>query len=590
MIVPMKKITVLCLAEKRQAALHQLEKIGVLHLVPCAEPQESGGLEEARRTLARTGQAVAILNRYLAPEHQQQQSVTAAGGDIVERCHKLVGEQKSLSDECTALERELARCSPLGRFDPQTLNQLKQRGLFVKVYKVPVKNPPPLPQNAFVQVLSEERGIQWLVLAADTASEYPADEFDLPKQSIDEMRTGLDSQRKRLAQIEDELTGLAHLLPEVNISQTAARNRLAMEEARSGMGQHEQLAYLTGFCPEPRIDELKQAAAANGWGLVIDAPETSDNVPTLVEYPRIVKPIKAVFDMLQILPGYREADISAVFLIFFSIFFAMLIGDAGYGLLFMLATLAARRKFKTAPSYPFVLLGILSTTTMLWGIITGNYFGIPPEVLPAFMQGIRVPWLLESDNIMQLCFVLGAVHLTIAHIWNAVICYPDKRWLAQTGWIGLVWTMFILASAVVLGNPLPIALTAVLFGGGIVLVAGFMTPPADLKKDWINHAMLPLNVVSCFVDVVSYIRLFAVGMASLQVARSFNDMAVGVGMSHMLALPISALILLLGHGLNIMLCGLGILVHGVRLNTLEFSLHKQLEWAGSPYKPFGAKE
>lgn len=590
MIVPMKKITMLCLADKRQAALVQLKQIGVLHLTPCAEPRESSGLEDARRILTRNGQAAAILNRYLSPDTQQTESVTANGGDVVERCHQLAAEQKALTDECSALERELARCAPLGGFDPQSLDELQQRGLFVKVYKVPAKNPPPVPENAFVKVINEDRGIQWLVVAANKETEYQAEEFDLPKRSINEMRTALESRQTRLSRIDQELNGLARLMPEVNRSRKAAQSTLAMEEARSGMGQHEQLAYLTGFCPEPAIDELKQAAADNGWGLVVDTPESSENVPTLVKYPRIVKPIKAVFDMLQILPGYREADISAVFLVFFSMFFAMLIGDAGYGFLFMLAMLAARRKLKKAPAYPFILFGILSTTTMLWGIITGNYFGIPPEILPAFMQGIRVPWLLESDNIMQLCFIMGAVHLTIAHIWNAVICYPDKRWLAQTGWIGLVWTMFILASAVVLGNPLPKTLTAILFGGGIVLVAAFMTPPADLKKEWINHAMLPLNVVSCFVDVVSYIRLFAVGMASLQVARSFNDMAAGIGMSHMLALPVSALILLLGHGLNIMLCGLGILVHGVRLNTLEFSLHKQLEWAGFPYKPFGAEE
>jgi V/A-type H+-transporting ATPase subunit I len=110
-----------------------------------------------------------------------------------------------------------------------------------------------------------------------------------------------------------------------------------------------------------------------------------------------------------------------------------------------------------------------------------------------------------------------------------------------------------------------------------------------MKKDWIHHAMFPLSMVNCFVDIVSYIRLFAVGLASLSVAQSFNDMAMQFDWSRIWTLPIMAGILLLGHGLNIALCALGILVHGVRLNTLEFSMHKGLEWKGIPYQPFTRK-
>ena len=98
--------------------------------------------------------------------------------------------------------------------------------------------------------------------------------------------------------------------------------------------------------------------------------------------------------------------------------------------------------------------------------------------------------------------------------------------------------------------------------------------------------MFPLTLVGCFVDVISYIRLFAVGMASLSVAQSFNDMAMRLDFSKIWTIPFIALILLAGHGLNILLCALGILVHGVRLNTLEFSTHKEQEWSGSKYNPF----
>ena len=124
---------------------------------------------------------------------------------------------------------------------------------------------------------------------------------------------------------------------------------------------------------------------------------------------------------------------------------------------------------------------------------------------------------------------------------------------------------------------------------GLTLVVLFMTPVRRLKAEIINHAMLGLSVVSNFVDVVSYVRLFAVGMASVMVAQSFNSMALQLGIEKIWTIPFIALILFAGHALNIVLCALGILVHAVRLNTLEFSNHIGLQWAGIKYNPFRKK-
>ena len=215
-----------------------------------------------------------------------------------------------------------------------------------------------------------------------------------------------------------------------------------------------------------------------------------------------------------------------------------------------------------------------------------------PSALPSFLQGVQVPWLVgeaSQDHVMTLCFLIGAIHLTIAHAWNILALAPDTKALAQLGWIGLVWSMYLFALNMVLAAPLPGFFLPLLIAS-LLLILLFMTPLSKMKKEWIHHAMFPLSIINCFVDVVSYIRLFAVGLASLSVAQSFNDMAMQLGWQKIWTLPIMALILLAGHGLNIILCALGILVHGVRLNTLEFSLHKELEWKGIPYQPFARKE
>ena len=160
----------------------------------------------------------------------------------------------------------------------------------------------------------------------------------------------------------------------------------------------------------------------------MEDPGPDDNVPTLIRHPKWVKPIKAVFDVIGILPGYKEVDISAVFLLFFSIFFAMLIGDAGYGLLFLIATLAAKFKLRDAPSYPFTLMGILSGGTIVWGVLTGNYFGVQAG---GPLSKLSIDWLNNDNNLMGLCFLIGAIHLTIAHVWNAIKSSTHPRLLRR---------------------------------------------------------------------------------------------------------------------------------------------------------------
>jgi V/A-type H+-transporting ATPase subunit I len=121
---------------------------------------------------------------------------------------------------------------------------------------------------------------------------------------------------------------------------------------------------------------------------------------------------------------------------------------------------------------------------------------------------------------------------------------------------------------------------------GVALIVLFMTPVRSLKAEWFNHVMLPLNLVSNFVDVVSYIRLFAVGSAGFAVANAFNTMMLDLGSDGLVSGIIAAVILFFAHVLNILLCAMGVMVHGIRLNTLEFSGHLGMQWTGVAYRPF----
>ena len=287
-------------------------------------------------------------------------------------------------------------------------------------------------------------------------------------------------------------------------------------------------------------------------------------------------------EMIGILPGYEEVDISAIFLLFLSLFCAMLIGDAGYGILFLVITRWARRRLPHAPALPFTLITIMSVSTIVWGALTGSWFGLVR--LPAPLMGLKVNWLTDKDNVMSLCFFIGAVQLTLAHAWNAVRMANSFRAVAQIGWIGMAWTMFFTARTAAQGFPFPPHMLWVC-AGSVAAIVLFMTPLRELKAEWFQHIVLPLNLVSNFVDIVSYIRLYAVGTASVAVAMAFNEMAAPM-FSSILSGLLGAIILFLGHALNIVLATMGVVVHGVRLNLLEFASHVGMQWTGTPYQPF----
>jgi V/A-type H+-transporting ATPase subunit I len=364
------------------------------------------------------------------------------------------------------------------------------------------------------------------------------------------------------------------------VDEIEAREQFVL--VRDGMGAWDRISYLTGFCPEERVAVLQAAAKRHGWGLLIRDPGPDEQTPTLLRNALWVQPIKAVFDMLGILPGYREIDVSACFLLFFSLFFAMLVGDAGYGAIFLGLTLLARRKMPKAPFQPFALMIVMSVATMVWGVLTGTYFGIAE--LPPVLRSLRIDWLTNEDNLKLLCFIIGTVHLMVAHAWNGWLNRRSLQSLAQLGWVGTTLCMFYLSRFMVLGGGLPAFVWPVL-GGSVVLIVLFMTPLKAMKDEWFNHVMLPLSLVSNFMDVISYVRLYAVGMASLALAMAFNEMAAGfgVGVGGRIA---AVVVLFLGHTLNLVLAGMGVMVHGVRLNALEFSSHIGLSWTGIAFRPF----
>ena len=541
MIAKMKHLDLICLASDGDATLSALRDLGAVHL----DFSSASGAEvaAARGEMADAEYAVRLIRKARGKADRE-------GIDVRERSVAEVlalGEDReTLSSERDRLEREIKTYEPYGDFDPKLAKKLLERGIDIADWL-----PPKLPEMR----LSKMR----------------------EKLSRVVGRIGIDD--AKLAASDDE--AILRKSPELV-------DRMAFAAARELLEDKGAVRVVSGWIPEAQVARLRSCAHDASWGFLLRDPAAGETPPTLVEPPKMFRPVKVLFDGLGIAPAYTESDISVPFMCYFSLFFAMLVGDGGYGAIFLAATLALRKKL---PRSWLVLLTVFSSATVLWGVLSNTWFGVG---IPWCADWPTVKWLADPSyhNMMLLCFTIGVSHLMLARIWNGVCRLPDSTAVAEFGWAGVLLFMYLVTNSIVgIFSGIP-SWAFWTFGVSLAAVFGFSVKPSELKTRGAELGMLPLNIMSALGDIISYVRLFAVGLASVKVAENFNSMATGlvagadvVWQKALLSVAMVA-ILVVGHGLNLAMAGLSILVHAVRLNTLEFSNHKGVSWAGYAFSPF----
>lgn len=585
MIVPMKHLTLLAIAGDRDATLEQLRDLGVLHVT--VSSGDTARVRDAQRACQEVDQAVFLITRaeksakHLdeAPKH-----LNVPGG--IDEVLATGRECAELESERDALEREVHRYAPFGNFDPAAVKRLATEGVVVKLFRVPTKKLP-LQVEVPVEIIGTNGVESFGVLVGDIPLPSACTPVELPARAPAETRALLDEARREIATQTAALAAAKPLVKQFEALRTERRDDTAFALAYENMAEYNgAIDTIEGFVPEDQLGTIQQAAAKNGWGLATRDPLPGDNVPVLLRPPKIFRPVTWLFNALGIAPAYDESDISVPFYIFFTIFFAMIVGDAGYGAIFLALTLFARWKIKSMPRQSFILLTVFCVATILWGAATATYFGIAHESLPAPLRHPLSEWLANSDNVMFLCFCIGLVHLLIARLWNACLLFPNKKFIAQIGWAGALVGIFLAICNITIGWFHQPAWTWPLIGVSALLIACFTIGKGELRTHGIDLGMLPINLFSAMGDIISYLRLFAIGMASVSLAENFNLMATGLDVPIYVKIPAMVFILALGHGLNLAMAALSVLVHAVRLNTLEFSNAKGISWAGFAYRPF----
>jgi len=589
MIVPMKKVAIIIQARDASSTVDRVRSLGVLHVEHQTAPR-GADVTALRDDLALLDAAISIVRQgaapaaYAGPLREPDRWKTAAL-HIVDSYKRL----DQLREYGRALAQRISQWEPWGDFDPQALAHLAGKGVYLALYQIPVKELRRLPGDLIVRELFVSGGTANCAVVSRKPISLAYREITPPKNSLRYMQNRLAENEKAIAAIINDIQRHARS-QEVLVR---ARNSLAKEleslEVVRGMGAAGAFTYVTGFIPKDATDEIRETARREGWGIAIDDPSANDQVPTLIRNPRWVSTISPLFRLIEILPGYRELDISLPFLVFFSIFFGILIGDAGYGLIYGCLTFIFHRKMarRGARGSNFTLFYVLSLSAIAWGVMTGTFFG-QEWVLNAGYKP-PVPFLNDQNGMQALCFFLGALHLSIAHAWRAILKAPSLPALSDIGWIGILWTAFFLAKTLILSDPFP-GFGKPLFIASCALVIGFTNPQKNILKT-IGEGLgtMALSLMNNFTDVISYLRLFAVGLAGVAIANAFNSLAGMVAPQGALGIIGSIVIVSIGHLLGVVLGPVSVLVHGVRLNVLEFSSHAGVSWSGVAFRPLRVK-
>ena len=636
MIVPMKKVSLIVLDSERKNALKKLRRLGLLHI----EIKEGKGsrlleLKEQIASLEKGRFAVAdkVTKGMVQKEADTQEALT-----IAEKIDSLQEEQKKYYADISAYRTELERIKAWGNLDPGEIAFLAEKGIVLSLHEMIPSEYEKLGDSAKTIVLQRTKDIvRFLLLDNGMAGEEDKNalersRFKLPDLSTKEIKEKLEEAGKQLQSIKEELAAFAAYTESLERAIAGLKKEVEFETYASGMGEEDlsedsprkvSVAYLVGFLPAEDLGKLQAMARENAWGLLAEDPTEEDDAPTKLQNNKFVSLVYPLTDFLGSVPGYFEPDISGWFLAFIMIFVGIIFGDGGYGLLICgiaAAMMIKNRREKKAIAPIAWLLLLFGAVTVVWGTVTCSWFGLAPEVLPAWLQNLSVPvlsnvysdkiwypfWtggeagLTTSQNVQIFCFTIALIHLLIAHISGARGNRGSLKILGDIGSIlELIGMYYVVLSMVVNGavfgldlvvSGIPvgtISISLVIIGFAVNFIFGnyeksILQSVLDSLKDIVS---MLLGVVNVFSDIVSYIRLWAVGLAGAAISSTVNEM-VSPLLGHFIFIIFAVVVLVFGHGLNMILNVLSVIVHGIRLNTLEFSTHIGLSWSGHKYEPF----
>ncbi len=621
MIVPMKKVSLVVLDRYKDSALKKLRSLGLVHIEQMQGNSEK--LSEVKEKYSRLELASILLSDVKVDKKKMPAKVSLSVEEAsvkAEEAVNLFESKKNFTEELSNAVKENERLSQWGGVTPEDFEYLAQKGMYLSMYEIPSDSYAKISEAVKTIYVSGTKSLIRFLTVCETKEKpegLPPEAYLVPMPDIStkDIEDNIASYKNELADIDSDIISATAYLPSIKEAMKVYEKDIEFENIYSGMEIDAEetahaITWLTGYIPCQDAQKITDLSKQERWACLLSDPNEDDDVPTKLNNNKIVSLIYPVTDFLGTVPGYREYDISGWFLLFFSIFFGMIFGDGGYGILLLVTGLiivfmSIIKGKKTAPM--MLLLCLLGFSTFAWGTITCTWFGIDYTKLPQILVNMSFTPLSNANpdkasltqNIKIFCFSLALLQLSVAHIKGIIKNRKTLKCLGEAGSLAMLWGIFYVVLYIVVDKQ-RFAMDIDLFGisisnlvlpaigGGFLLSFIFSNYDGSIIKSILaslqNIISVLLGVVNIFSDIVSYIRLWAVALAGGAISETINMMAGPMlGGAIMFA---GIILLVFGHGLNMVLNVLSVLVHGVRLNTLEFTSHLGMSWSGYSYKPF----
>lgn len=603
MITKMKKLTFLVYHKEYDAFLNNLRDLGVVHI---AEKQQgmadNSALQEKIRLSARLSATIKLLQNIKTEEKVTDNSETVSasrGMQILDEVDELLNHKSSLQQQILAYEKELAVLEPWGDFSPESIAKLRDSGYDIGFYISTEANFNEDWIEAYnAMVINRVASKVYFITFTKTNQEIDLDveRIKLPDRSYGQTQELILNNKEELLRQEETLQNIARKdIPSLLAARKELNGEIEFDQVvlNTEPAAGEKLMLLQGWLPASEEDPIVAYLNSQSVYYDIKKPAPEDNVPIQLNNKGLFAWFEPICK-LYMLPKYNELDLTPFFAPFFMLFFGLCLGDSGYGLFLLLGVtlyrLLAKNIGKTMKPI-LSLVQLLAASTFFCGMLTGTFFGANFYDLDwPFIQRMKHAIAMDNNDMFQLSLLLGVIQILFGMILKAVnqaIQFGFKYAVGTIGWIILLVSVGL---AAVLPAVFPMGGTAHLV---ILAIAGAMilfynSPDKNIFINFGLGLWDSYNMVTGLLgDILSYVRLFALGLSGGILASVFNSLAVGMSPDNVIAGPIvMVLIFVIGHSINIFMNVLGAMVHPMRLTFVEFFKNSGYEGGGKEYKPF----
>ncbi len=595
MITKMKKISFLAFHKGYEEFLEHLRNLGIVHVVEKQEGVLSDeSLQESVRLMQRYQNAMDELQK-LADKQVKAGAERKSAEEILAVYEKYVANKQVLEQKLQSLNRDAQQLQVWGDFSGESIQRLNRAGYVIKFFTSPLKSFKQewVDEYNAIEIYSDKQKICFVTITPlNKVVDIDAELCQLPESSLSEIESEtakVEQLLKENLQTAQSVAGYAEeVLSEAKAALDSSINfgkvKLSGESVVA-----DKLILLEGWVPAEKVDSVSSELKNLQVLFDIEDPTPEDNIPIQLKNNKFAKLFEPL-TKLYMLPTYQELDLTLFFAPFFMLFFGLCLGDMGYGLLMIVGLPIFTKLFQLInPNFSKWLVVLFGASTILCGTLSGSFFGFSIyDIDIPFVQNMKELLYTDNSTMFTVSLCIGVVQILFGMIIKAVnltIQCGFKNAISTIGWIVLLLTVIVAVLLKVdFSNPIIIALLAISGIGIFLLNSPGKNPLLNIGLGlWDTYNM----ATGLLGDVLSYVRLFALGLSGGILANVFNSMAVGMSPDiPIVGFIVTALIFAIGHALNIFMNILGAIVHPMRLTFVEFFKNAGYEGGGVEYKPF----